>query len=323
MASPPIAPVCPRCGEPRILAPECPRCGVLYARARARGVPEAPPQTAPMPMASHAESLLAQPEKALAWDGDKEQARWELRMHLFALPCALAGMWLLVSHSPGTLFLLRTVLAMWVHELGHALTAWLCGFPAMPGAWETAVGEARTTPVFVMVAFLLMGLGFRGVLLRSRFLVLTSALGLVLQFVGSVVLTPTTAQMLITFGGDGGALVLGALLMAAVYAPPESAPRQGALHWGLLVIGAVAFVCTVHRWWECRTDLSRIPFGTQNGILSDPSKLVDGYGWDEVTLVQRYLWLGFACLAVLALVHARALWRDRAALRALEHARGG
>ncbi|MFY0579794.1 hypothetical protein ACN28S_41045 [Cystobacter fuscus] len=47
-----------------------------------------------------------------------------------------------------------------------------------------------------------------------------------------MLLTPRTARMLITFGGDGGNLVLGTLLMMTIYASRESALRRGWLHWG-------------------------------------------------------------------------------------------
>ncbi|MFY0579793.1 hypothetical protein ACN28S_41040 [Cystobacter fuscus] len=72
---------------------------------------------------------MNRPEVTSTWGGDLEDARDELRLRLFALPVALLGMWLLMG-SQTSHFLLRTFLSMWIHELGHAVTAWLCGFPA-------------------------------------------------------------------------------------------------------------------------------------------------------------------------------------------------
>ena len=37
----------------------------------------------------------------------------------------------------------RTFLSMMVHELGHAVTAWWCGFGALPGLWKTLIPETR------------------------------------------------------------------------------------------------------------------------------------------------------------------------------------
>lgn len=320
----PLPKACPRCGEPRILAPECPRCGVLYARAEARAAqlatraaPPAPAQEEPPPPASPA-GPGAPPFPSLAgaaWGGEPEDARRELRMRLFALPAALGVAWLLVK-SPVWGGMLRIFLSMWVHELGHAVTAWFCGFPSMPGPWVTHTGEERSTVIFLMLATGLGGLIIRGYLTRGRVLMVAGATGLVLQFVGTMVLSPWKGQMLVTFGGDGGCLVLGSLLMTSLYARPDSALRRGQLHWGLLAIGAAAFMDAFEQWWAARTDFARIPFGQMENVgLSDPSKLVDVHHWGELQLIHRYNGLGLACLAALAVLYAVGLLRARSGLR--------
>jgi hypothetical protein len=325
--------LCPRCGEPRILAPECPRCGVLYAKAQARAAQlaaKAAPPT-PVPEEPQAPPALSFPEperpphlppETLSWSGDLDDARNELRLHQFALPVALLVSWMLVQ-SPLLHFLLRTFLSMWIHELGHAVSAWFCGFPAIPGPWRTPIWPDRSHVVFVVLAASLGALIFRGYLTQRRGLMIAGATGLVLQFVCTVGLSVSSAQQLFTFGGDGGSLVFGSLLMATLYAPRDSALRRGWLHWGFLVIGAVSFMDTFSEWWAARSDLERIPFGMNEGVgLSDPSVLADTYGWSETQLVQRYTWLGLACLAVLAVVYAVGLRRTRAALRTLERQHG-
>ena len=100
----------------------------------------------------------------------------------------------------------------------------------------------------------------------------------VLQFCGTTAHVDT-AQLAIIFGGDGGAMVIGTLLILTFFAPEGSKFRHGALRWGLLVIGAAAFVDTASTWWRARTDLGVIPFGEIEGVgLSDPSKLAEA-GW--------------------------------------------
>jgi hypothetical protein len=321
----PAPKVCVRCGEPRILAPECPRCGVLYAKARASR-PEAPPAEAPpLAPAPEAEPLLPAPPEGwgagLGAQLEREAARREERLRLFALPGVLGAVWLLDTGglSAWPLHLLR----MFLHELGHAVTAWFCGHPALPTLWVTHISE-RSTFFFALVAFALMGLVFRGVLTHRPWLRDLGLAGLALQFVGSVWLTPSRQDMAISFGGDGGAMVLGTLLMLAVYAPPGSWPRRGELHWGLAFIGAASLVTTFRAWWATRTDFERLPFGEIEGVgLSDASKLVERHGWDELTLIHRYTTLGLACLALLALAYGVGVWRSRAARRALGPARGG
>jgi hypothetical protein len=229
--------------------------------------------------------------------------------------------WLLVNAPVGGR-LVRIFLSMWLHELGHATSAWLCGFPSVPGPWVTRTWETRSDVVFLVVATWLGVLALRGWLEQRRPLMLLGLVGLVLQFVGTVLLSPLKAQQLITFGGDAGCLVLGGLLMATPYAPRDSALRQGGLHWGLLFIGATSFMDAFSGWWAARSDFERIAFGENEGVgLSDPSKLVDVHGWTETELVRRYVWLGLACLAALAVLYAVGLHRARAGLRALEDPR--
>ena len=316
----PLPRVCPRCGEPRILAPECPRCGVLYAKAEARAAQlasrPAPPVPAPEPAPAPTEPPVPLTPTGLFWPGEEEEARSELRMRLFALPVALAVAWMLVK-SPLWGGLMRIFLSMWVHELGHAVTAWFCGFPAFPGPWVTRIDDERSTFLFLLLATLFAATSLRGYLTRSRLLMIAGVTGLVLQFVGTGVLSPGKARMLITFGGDAGCLVLGSLLMTTVYAHRHSKLRQGSLHWGYLGIGAAAFMDAFSQWWAARSDFERIPFGHIEGVgLSDPSKLVDVHGWSETELILRYTWLGLACLAALAVLYAVGLSRARARLRA-------
>jgi hypothetical protein len=259
------------------------------------------------------------PPGSASWNGKLEDARSELRLRLFALPVALAVAWLLVN-SPMWGSLLRIFLSMWIHELGHAVTAWFCGFPSLPGPWVTRTGDERSTLVFLLLATLLGGMSLRGYLTRSRLLMIAGATGLALQFVGTLVLSPWKGLMLVTFGGDGGCLVLGSLLMTTLYAPRDSALRRGWLHWGYLAIGAAAFMDSFSEWWAARTDFERIPFGEMEGVgLSDASKLVDVYGWGELELIRRYTWLGLACLAALAVLYAVGLSHARAGLRAVQH----
>ncbi|HYO72261.1 MAG TPA: hypothetical protein VEU33_39935 [Archangium sp.] len=250
------------------------------------------------------------------WHGEEEEARSELRVRLFALPVALAVAWLLVK-SPLWGSLMRIFLSMWIHELGHAVTAWFCGFPSFPGPWVTRTDDERSTFLFLLLATLFAATVLRGYLTRSRLLMIAGVTGLVLQFMGTVVLSPGKGLMLVTFGGDAGCLVLGGLLMTTVYAPRHSKLRRGSLHWGYLAIGAAAFMDAFSQWWAARSDFERIPFGHIEGVgLSDPSKLVDVYGWSESELIRRYTWLGLACLAALAVLYAVGVSRARARLRA-------
>jgi hypothetical protein len=86
--------------------------------------------------------------------------------------------------------------------------------------------------------------------------------------------------------------------MAAFYAPRESRLyKNWGLRWGLLAIGAPAFMLVFRTWSGPLEDL---PFGEIEGVnLSDPSLLTEMYGWPVMQLVDRYLRLGRICLMVL------------------------
>lgn len=127
--------------------------------------------------------------------------------------------------------------------------------------------------------------------------------------------TASRVEAWVTFGGDGGALVLAALLMSAFFVPIGSRLHRGALRWGLLLIGALAFADVFRVWWRGRGDLEAIPFGEIEGVgLSDPSRLLEVHGWSLSQLVHRHLAVGIACLLALGLRYGWEVynWRDSA-----------
>lgn len=310
---------CPHCGAHRAPAPECPRCGVYYAKAEARAARaalevEAPPALLPPEPEPGRPPHL--PEEALRWDGAVEDTRLELRVRTFAVPVALLVTWLLHSTGLGHT-LLRIFMSMWIHELGHAVTAWFCGFFALPGPWATSTGDTRSPLLSLLLAGGLGWLTWRGWKLRRRPWLIAGSVLLGVQFVGTLLLGQREARSLITFGGDGGCLVLGTLLMTTLYTGPDSALRQRGLRWGFLVIGAAAFTDAFRTWWSSRTDFGAIPFGLIEGVgLSDPSKLTDSYGWSVHALISRYVTLGSLCLVALGMVYGIGVFRARAAVRA-------
>ncbi|MFB1481918.1 hypothetical protein [Corallococcus sp. RDP092CA] len=344
MSPPPDS--CPRCGAPRVAGPECPACGVIYLRAEARAATrlaevrdreageaarrEAEDQRAALREALEAHSaptfvpplMAAQPAADAATEGitfhhgdGLSAGALEARLRLAVLPLALVGAWFAVQ-SPPFHFLLRTFLTMPVHELGHAVTAWFCGYSATPTLWVTHVSEERSTFMVLLLAGLLGALVWRG-WKRQRWAwmgvgaVLLATLG-----VGRFGLPHDQARALIYFGGDAGLMVLGTLLMATFFVPPGHYLHRHQLRWGFVVIGAAALMDSFELWWSARTHVDRIPFGRIEGAgLSDPSALVDVYGWNISRVIRWNVNVGLACLAALAALYLVALWRGREALR--------
>jgi hypothetical protein len=237
-------------------------------------------------------------EAALARDAAQRAAanearRMELGVRLFALPGALVLARFAVRSAPAPV----RMLTMWVHESGHAVSAWICGYSAWPGPWFTPVASSRS---FAFVVMLLGLIGYGGVqaLKRSRWfwaLASVAALGAVLT--GTFALPQARAEQLITFGGDGGCFVLGSAMMLTMYARAEHPVRRDGLRWGLLVLGALAFMDVYAVWTG---GFATIPLGENENGLSDPSVLTEIYGWSVPLLISRYLTLARWCGAVLA-----------------------
>jgi hypothetical protein len=223
---------------------------------------------------------------------------------LLAPPIVLLLAWLTMRTSgPG---LSRIFLSMWVHELGHAVTAWLCGYGAVPGPWITLLGESRNPLVTIVLA---AGLGFLAYLnwRADRRMTAAGVLGLLLfQAVLTLGVRDFKARALITFGGDGGLFVLGTALMMTFWAPLESVLHRNRLRWGFLVIGAFAFMDGNHTWWTARHDTDVIPYGEQEYAgESDPTKLTGEFFWTERQMITRYVGLSLFCWSALAGVY---LW---------------
>lgn len=242
------------------------------------------------------------------WTGAEDDARLERRLRLIVVPAllVLAG---LALRSDGMRSVARTFLSMWVHEIGHAVTAWFTGFAAFPGPWRTILGSERSALVVVLVAAALALAGWRAHQARSRPLLAAVIALLALQLAGTFLASSAGAQMAITFGGDAGMLVLGGALLATFWAPVGSHLHTSWLRWGFAVIGAFAFMDAFTSWWAARRDPGVIPYGEIEGVgLSDPTKLVDIHGWSQQQLIDRHVWLGCLVLAALALGH---LWANR------------
>jgi hypothetical protein len=241
-------------------------------------------------------------------------ARFELRVRQLAPVVVLGGMYLMFS-MPTPAALGRIFLSMWVHELGHAASAWLCGFAALPGPWRTQIPQARSWWVLTVILGMLAWLGWRAWASEDKRAVLACAVGAAL----SVWLwqQPTaSATQIIVFFGDGGGMVLGVALMACFFVRDEHVLHHTGLRWGLLGIGAAAFVDPARAWLRA-DDHDTIAFGFIEGVGdSDPSRLVDEHGWAVDVMVSRYQTLLWLCLAVFAVLYVRGIATARREVRA-------
>ena len=282
---------CPKCAlvQDGIHA-ECPRCGIVFAKVlRAR------PDAAAVAVMDHVRSSVqADVERTRA---EQQALRSELRVRVLALPCALVAAWGAVKSSPG----LVRIFTMWVHESGHAVAAWLCGFMAWPGPWMTPIGSERNFALTTTMVGLLGFGAFRAWQRQRWFWVVVAAAVLLLTLCCTLLLREGQARELITFGGDGGCFVLGSVLMLTVYARADHPLRTERLRWALLIFGALAFM-DVYVVWSGPFD--HLPFGEDERGLSDPAVLAEEFGWSVLLLVNRYLELARTCFVVLVAAYA-------------------
>jgi len=299
------AAACIRCGAPRAAGPECPSCGVIYERAERLAERRAAEPRQP----ASAAALFSRQQSL-------EDARLELRLARLAVPIALVSSWVLVQTGIGG-FVLRTFGSMWLHELGHAAAAWLCGFPAFPGPWLTVISEERS-----LMFGLLLTAGAGSVFWRAHQQQQTLLAGgaiafVVLQLFCSFAVRYPIALLFITWAGDAGAMVFGAALMATFFAPPGHKLHRDWLRWGFLVIGAAGFTDVFHVWWSARSDHSKVPLGEYSHGDADPWKLLMN-GWPIPVIIDRYLAVGILALIALVVLYVLNLGWTRARLQAIE-----
>jgi hypothetical protein len=246
-----------------------------------------------------------------------EDARSELWLARLAVPGALVGSFILVHTQIGR-FLARTFFGMWLHELGHAAAAWLCGYPAFPGPWFTPVGSQRS-PLFVLA--LMAGLGWaawRAWRDDRQMLAAAGVAVLVVQLLCTLALPARAARTLVTFSGHAGALLFGAALMATFFVPPGHKLHRDWLRWGFLLIGAAGFADTFSEWWRSRTDSSVIAFGEVGGRGPTDASVLAGRGWTVAAMTRQYVGIGVLCLLALGTLQVLAVRRARATLEDLE-----
>lgn len=131
----------------------------------------------------------------------------------------------------------RIVFGMPVHEMGHTVTGWLCGFNSIPSLWVTvSSGERGYISSIAVLTALLMLTRYALVNKRPAWLVPAIIIFLI-QLYGTLIISENTADMLITVGGDAMDLVLATVPMVIFYLGKDTQLYKGKLRWGFLAIG--------------------------------------------------------------------------------------
>jgi hypothetical protein len=294
---------CPKCQfDHKLQTTECLKCGIVFSRYRAlqEAATKKVELAAPAAQAAAVVPPLLPSAPPIEFPVGRNDALKELKYRALALPIAL----LVARMLTGTGFrLMAGMLAMVLHESGHAITVWLTGRWAVPTLWVTIHGEDRSWSVVLLLAATILFGGFLAWKAQRWGWVCIAGAALLVQII-FLSLPNFTQGALIVFDGDGGALILASILMATFYAPRESKLyKSWGLRWGLLAIGALSFM-SVYRLWS--GPIEDLPFGEIEGVnFSDPTLLTDKYGWSVTQLVDRYNRLAMVCFGALVAAY---LW---------------
>ena len=233
---------CAWCDAPKTSELVCPRCGANYAKAEAiKRLGTAKDVVDPAP--SREPSVVFAYEQDTAPDYQKlvKDPVSEWHNCLFALPLMLLGAW---ACQYWHVFdgLQRIVFGMPLHELGHAVTAWLSGHNAIPTFWFTHTSAGRGYSCALLLLGVYAALLRYGYRTRQRYWYALVAVLVCVQIIGTFVINPDTSDMLIIFGGDGMGMVLATFMMSTFYMGKETQLYKGSVRWGLLFWGAAAFM---------------------------------------------------------------------------------
>ncbi len=187
------------------------------------------------------------------------------------------------------------MLAMVLHESGHAITAWLTGRWAVPLLWVTPHGQERSWYIVLALAAAIVFGGFKAWKAQRWGWVVAAGAVLILQ----VIALCLPAGALIVFFGDGGAMVLATILMATfIQCAFAGSVKELGPSLGIAGDRGAELRARFLLWSGPYEDL---PFGEIEGVnLSDPSLLTEMYGWSVIQMVDRYVRLGEVCLVALA-----------------------
>lgn len=311
-------PPCPACasahlrertvggGESPMVALECPRCeGVwldggeflrLQHRMRQRPSPAHERPIAPSQAAVAERAAPVRPRFGQRFPFDS------LVVNAVALPIAFVVALLLNLTSARVLLYPFQIV---IHELGHAVTAWLSGRIAIPLPMGITFWGPPNMLVSLVVTGLLVTFGVLAWRERRLFAVGTAVTLLLLQVCLSWLIPRSASEMWITFGGIGGELLLSAFAIVAFYYPAPDRVRWDFWRFVLLLPAASAVVMQALLWEKAAIDSSYIPMGSALSATRDGSgdleKLVQLYGWSIQQIVESYRLIAFVCLVAIVL----------------------
>ena len=294
---------CAWCDSPKQHGLVCPNCGADYAKAEAiknkgKAEPIIPPKSEETEGSSFQINTPPIPVK---------DPGFEKMVCLIALPAMLV-IAMLVQITGFLAGMQRIVFGMPVHEMGHAVTGWLCGFNSIPSLWVTVSSGERGYISSIVVLTALLMLARYALMNKKPAWLIPAIIIFLIQIYGTLIISENTADMLITVGGDAMGLILATVLMVIFYLGKDTQLYKGSLRWGFLAIGAAAFMDIFTPWYN--RDISAIGYGMTGNIHTDSFKMINIHLWQWDSLFTLHNTIGYSCL--LAVVCAYCLGMKQA-----------
>ena len=221
--------------------------------------------------------------------------RWLLPVNL--------GLAVVVNVIPLSRWLLQGI-GIWFHEFGHAFVAWMSGRRALPLpiGWTTVESE-RSPVVFVLLLIMALLLLIPSLRQQKRLGIVLALTLILLQLLGWFALSTSGFNILLSWSGVAGELILPTVLIVASF---YRLPRY--FNWKVYRIpcqfaACVCLVRTVIFWQRVRLGQAPIPFGSiwsaNHGDMND----LIAAGWSTQMIINSYTTLSWICMAMITGVY--------------------
>jgi Zn-finger nucleic acid-binding protein len=301
---------CPRCPDSRLFQWKCRsiefhRCekcgGILLPLKHMRDLRSLFPE----PKSSLPKSVAPQTIScnAVSTPQNSESPADSPILRIVAIPVALfIGYVFTLSHG---LSILAWFFSIIFHEIGHAAPAWISGFSAIPIPFGFCwVANDRSSLIIIFFIMLWSTGIFLAIKWKSIILSILFAGLLFLQFKMSFFISTDRAKEIWIASGQGGELVLGAVLVAAFVYPLPKQLRWDFWRFPALAAGGLLFTSSFLKWFKVSKGQGEIPWGSAmggEGRDGDLERLHDIYGWSTDLITKNYYLIAKICLAWIAL----------------------